>query len=354
MDAMIFKIVLASAALLLCVLPPNPAGAAEKVTIVLSTSDQDVSYQPYGPYAQQMGWYKDAGLDVVIQTAPTTGQVIQLVLSGKAQFGQVTPDALLLTAQAEPLPLKMVYAMARKQIWAAAVRPDAPIRTFGDLKGKTIGYPSESPAIAAFVDARMNDHGTTQADTKSIATGYGVTSMEALKSGQIDAFVAWPGLFASFQNAGYKFTVLPDAPWQAGYYGIGQGATSDYITRHPDIVATIGRGIAMSALTLKYHPEAMVRAFWKAYPARAPLPGDDEALAMQKELNILHATAGQMRIDELPADFAWGSQDDAVWQRHMDNLLKIGLATRRLDPTAYYTNAFTPKFNDFDHAALMR
>jgi NitT/TauT family transport system substrate-binding protein len=332
------------------------ASAADltKVTIVLSTSDQDVSYQPYGPFAQQMGWYKDAGLDVVIQTAPTTGQVIQLVLSGKAQFGQVTPDALLLTAQTEPLPMKIVYAMARKQIWAAAVPPGSPVHSFGDLKGKVIGYPAESPAIAAFVDARMHDDGASQSDTTSVATGYGVTSMEALKSGRIDAFIAWPGLFASFQNAGYKFTVLPDADWQKGYYGIGQGATDDYIAQHPDIVAKIGRGIAMSAVVLKTHPEAMVRAFWKAYPARAPLPGDDEGVAMQKELNILRATAGQMRIDELPVDFAWGSQDHATWQRHMDNLLKIGLATKRLDPDDYFTNVFTAQFNDFDHPALMK
>jgi NitT/TauT family transport system substrate-binding protein len=342
-------------ALILTVLT-SPVCAADpaKVAIVLSTSDQDVSYEPYGPFAQQMGWYKDAGLDVTIQTAPTTGQVIQLILSGNAQFGQVTPDALLLAAQTEPMPIKIVYAMARKQIWAAALPPNSPVRKFADLKGKIIGYPSESPAIAAFVDARMNDDGASQADTKSIATGYGVTSMEALKSGRIDAFIAWPGLFASFQNAGYQFTVLPDAAWQTGYYGIGQGATTTYIAQHPDIVVAIGRGIAMSAIVLKTHPEAMVRAFWKAYPARAPLPGDDEAVAMKKELNILRATAGQMRIDELPADFAWGSQDQTAWDRHMDNLLRIKLATKRLDPSGFYTNEFAARFNDFDHAALMK
>jgi NitT/TauT family transport system substrate-binding protein len=352
-----FKCLLVSNYIVLAILlgvPGTVAAELTKVTIVLSTTDQDVSYQPYGPFAQQRGWYKEAGLDVVIQTAPTTGQVIQLVLSGNAQFGQVTPDALLLAAQSQQLPIKMVYAMARKQIWAAAVRPDSPVRTFGDLKGRVVGYPSESPAIAAFVGARMNDDGASQADTKSITTGYGVTSMEALKTGRIDAFIAWPGLFAAFQNAGYQFTVLPDADWQSGYYGIGQGTTSNYIVQHPDIVATIGRGIAMSAVVLKTHPEAMVRAFWKAYPARAPLPGDDEALAMKKELNILRATAGQMRIDELPADFAWGSQDEATWDRHMDNLLKIKLATKRLEPSAYFTNSYTQQFNDFDHAALTK
>jgi NitT/TauT family transport system substrate-binding protein len=330
------------------------AQAADPVTIVLSTTDQDVSYEPYGPYAQQMGWYKDAGLDVVIQDAPTTGQVIQLVLAGKAQFGMVTPDAMLLTAQSEPLAMKYVYAMARKQIWAAAVLPGSPVKTFADLKGKTVGYPSESPAIFAFVDARMHDDGASQSDTRTIATGYGVTSMEALKSGKIAAFIAWPGLFASFQNAGYKLTILPDAAWQTGYYGIGQAATTGFIAQHPDIVAKIGRGIAMSALVLKYHPEQMVKAYWKAYPARAPLPGDDEDLAMRKELNILRATAAQMRIDELPATFAWGSQDDTVWQRHMDNLLTIGLAKKRLDPKDFYTNQFAAQYNDFDHAPLIK
>jgi NitT/TauT family transport system substrate-binding protein len=153
--------------------------------------------------------------------------------------------------RSHPLPMKYVYAMARKQIWAAAVARQSPIETFGALKGKTIGYPSESPAIAAFVDARMHDDGASKADTKSIATGYGVTSMEALKTGRVDAFIAWPGPFASFQNAGYDFRVLPDVAWQIGYYGIGQ---------HPDIVAKIGRGIAMTAVVLKCHPEAIVRA----------------------------------------------------------------------------------------------
>ena len=342
-------IVLAAAMLLGAVVSSQ---AADKVTIVLSTSDQDVSYQPYGPYAQQMGWYKDMGLDVVIQTAPSTGQVIQLILSGNAQFGQVSPDALLLAGQTQPMPIQIVYAIVRKQIWGAVVAVDGPVKTYGDLKGRVVGYPAESPAIAAFVNTRMSEFGTGSADTKSIATGYGATSMQALRNGTIDAFIGWPGLFASFQNAGYKFRTLPDADWQSGYYGIGQGATSDYIARHPDIVAKIGRGIAMSAIVLKYHPELMVRALWKAYPARAPLPGEDMAAAMAKELNILRATASQMRIDELPPTFAWGSQDQETWDRHMENLLKIGLAAKRLPVADFYTNAFTAQFNDFDHAKL--
>lgn len=337
------------AASCLCVGPAAYAADLTKVTIVLSTSDQDVSYEPYGPFAQQMGWFKAEGLDVTIETAPSTGQVIQLVLANNAQFGQVSPDALLLAGSQQPTALRYVYTIARKQIWGAVVLPRSPIQTFGDMKGKAIGLPSESPAINAFVGARMHDDKADLQDVKIVATGYGMTSMEALKDGTIAAFVAWPGLFASYENAGYTLRQLPDAAWQSGYYGIGLGARDDYIQQHPDVVAKIGRGLARSAVVLKTDPEAMVHAFWRAYPTRAPLPGEDEAAAMTKQLNILRATAAQMRVNDLPANFSWGSQDDETWTRHVQNLVDTRQLAKPIDPTPYYTNAFAGQYNAFDH-----
>ena len=219
------------------------------------------------------------------------------------------------------------------------------------MKGKAIGLPSESPAINAFVGARMHDDKADLQDVKIVATGYGITSMEALKGGTIAAFVAWPGLFASYENAGYKLRQFPDAAWQSGYYGIGLGARDDYIQQYPDVVAKIGRGLAHSAVALKTNPEVMVHAFWKAYPTRAPLPGEDEAAAMAKQLNILRATAAQMRVDDLPVTFEWGSQDDATWARHVQNLVDTKQLARPIDPTPYYTNAFAAQYNAFDHNA---
>lgn len=334
--------------------PSIARAQAKRATIVLSTSDQDVSYQPYGPYAAQQGWYKEDGLDVTIQTAPTTGQVIQLVLSGRAQAGQITPDALLLAAQTQPVPIRLFYVIARKQIWGAIVRPDSPIQRFGDLKGKTIGFPANSPAMVAFVDTRMKEEGTTITEAKEVATGYGVASMEALKSGQIDAFIAWPGLFAAYENAGYQVRRIPDAPWQTGYYGIGLGATDEFIRANPDIITSLGRGLARSAVVLKAKPELLMQSFWRTYPTRGPLPGQNRADATKKELNILRATAEQMRVDELPADFQWGLQELTVWQRHVKNLLDTKLISTPLDPANYFTNDFTAAFNQFDRGKDIR
>ena len=326
------------------------ATAAEltKVTIVYSTSNQDVSYQPYGAYAQQVGWYKEDGLDVTIQTAPNNGQVTQLLLTGQADFGMLGPDPILLAAEKEPLPIKMVYMIVRKMIFAAAIRPDGKVNNFGDLKGKVIGMPSLSSQLIPFVNSRLNEFGGSVENAKIVDLGYGVASMDALKKGTIDAFIAWPGLFAAFQNAGYDFKILPDAPWQKDFYGIGLAARTDYIEKNPDVVAKIGRGLARSTVLMQTDPDALIKSFWKSYPTKAPLPGADMQKALENERNVMLATASQMRADELPADFAWGSQDLATWQRHLDRLKATGLIAKdvQLNPAEYFTNDFTTRYNN--------
>jgi NitT/TauT family transport system substrate-binding protein len=323
----------------------SPALAQKKATIVFSTTDQDVSYQPYGAYAAQAGWFKDAGLDVTIQTAGNSSQVLQLLLTGQAQFGMLNPDALYLAAEKGPLPLKMTYILIRKTIYTAVVPEGSPIKTFADLKGKTVGFPSSTTALQAYADFRYAENGFTAADTKVVETGYGVTST-------IDAFIGWPGLFAAFTNAGYKFRVLPEAPWQNQYYGIGLVATADYIKNNPDVVEKISTGLAKTAVLLKSDPDKVVESFWKAYPVRAPLPGEDRAVALKKQRNILDATISQMRIDELPADFAWGSQDLATWERHLKLLKDTKLVTKDLTPADYFVDEFSAAANKFDRASV--
>ena len=70
---------------------------------------------------------------------------------------------------------------------------------------------------------------------------------------------------------------------------------------------------------------------------------------MGKQLNILRATAAQMRVDDLPATFSWGSQDDETWARHVQNLVATKQMTGPIDPAPYYTKEFTAQFNAFDH-----
>jgi hypothetical protein len=85
--------------------------------------------------------------------------------------------------------------------------------------------------------------------------------------------------------------VLPDAPWQNDYYGIGLAATDDYLKANPDVITAISEGIAKTAVLLKRNPEKIIGAFWTTNRTRAPLPGEDETSALGKERILLRVKA---------------------------------------------------------------
>ncbi len=51
----------------------------------------------------------------------------------------------------------------------------------------------------------------------------------------------------------------------------------------------------------------------------------------------------------LPVTLAWGSQDDATWARHVQNLVDTKQLAKPIDPAPYYTDAFIAQYNAFDH-----
>lgn len=322
-------------------------------TIVLGTGNQDVSYQPYGPFAQQLGFFREENLDVKIETAPTTSQATQAVLAGKGDFAMVGVDSILQAADKGDLPLKMVYQLMPRSTYSLAVLPDSPINDFTDLGGKVIGLPSLSTLLTAFVDIRMADAGVKEPPKQLVEMGLGLNVMEALKDGTIDAYLGWPGLFAVYENAGYNLKILPYAEWQKDFYNIGLVARNDFIEKNPDIVETVIRGIAKSSVYLKTNQRKGVESFWEAYPERSPLPGQDREKEMQNNLRILDATLVQMRIDERPVDFKWGEQNAETWRRHYDLLKKLDVLKTDFDPAAFFTNQFNDKANAFDHAAIV-
>ena len=82
------------------------AGGPPPVTITLDW----VGYQPHHMafwLAKERGWYRDRGLDVSIQDARGSGQVVQLPTAGQTDFGLVT--AIVDTQSvAKGAPLQMV------------------------------------------------------------------------------------------------------------------------------------------------------------------------------------------------------------------------------------------------------
>lgn len=164
--------------------------------------------------AQQLGWFRDAGLEVEIlpysSASPDT-----LVSSGAAEFGISFQDTFTFSKAAGA---DITSVMAILQHWASeiAVRADrTDITSPADLDGKIyggFGGPSEAPKLQAVI-REAGGQGTFE------TVVLGTAAYEALYSGQVDftePFVAWEGIEAELRGRplttfAYTDFGLPDA-----------------------------------------------------------------------------------------------------------------------------------------------
>ncbi|MGD1849346.1 MAG: phosphate/phosphite/phosphonate ABC transporter substrate-binding protein [Cyanophyceae cyanobacterium] len=148
-------------------------------------------------------------LDSFVAAAPALlNQQIDLVLAGPSEY-------LLLNARAQGVP---VVAITRPNYRSRiTVLADSGIETVADLKGKVFGIFSEG-ATAGHIGAGqlMVDAGLTLAQDVTIRTVGKKATVQALLSGEIDAFAASPisteKILGKVEGAAEKVKVLIDGP----------------------------------------------------------------------------------------------------------------------------------------------
>jgi NitT/TauT family transport system substrate-binding protein len=120
-------------------------------------------------YAKELGYFAKAGLDVTITTMSNTPSIVAAVVAGALDIGYTTIDSVA-SIHAHNIPL-VVVAPATDYIdpgtvktAGVLVKPDSPIRTAKDLKGKTIASPAlhslGTTGASAWIDANGGDSST--------------------------------------------------------------------------------------------------------------------------------------------------------------------------------------------------
>jgi NitT/TauT family transport system substrate-binding protein len=187
--------------------------------------------------AKERGWYRDRGLDVTIQDARGSGQVIQLLTAGQTDFGLVTGIAHT-QAVAKGAPLQMIGVFTQKDNTALKYFLSSGIRTPKDLEGRTVGLVAGSVQALvwpAFAEAASFDPSRVSLINVDIQT-----YNRAFAANQFDAT---NGLIGSTDDLAYDAQGTP----------IGRFVFSDYMPM-------IGHGIDVTTKTLAERP-AVAEAF---------------------------------------------------------------------------------------------
>jgi ABC-type nitrate/sulfonate/bicarbonate transport system substrate-binding protein len=286
--------------------------------------------------AQQLGYFKDAGIDLKIvpygSTAPET-----LVSTHKADFGISYQDGLT-EAAATGGDITSIYAVTQKTDVVIGVRADSGITSPKQLDGKTYagyGSPLETPMLT-YVIKHAGGTGTFKNVTLN------TDAYQALYAGQADFALpepTWEVIQAKLVGKPLRTFDLSDYGFPAIYSAL-IASSHQYLGAHPDVakkfIAAVQKGYEYAAA----HPADAANLLIKA---------NESVLGPQKDLVDQSAAleAAQFYKD---ADGKIGVQSDARWKALTDFLYQNGILTdaagkplpKEPDVSTLYTNAYLP------------
>ena len=187
--------IVAASAGALATLVPVAAQAQQKIEFVLNW----VPGGDHAPYylGRKMGWYKDAGIDLVLEPGKGSAVAVQKVAAGANQVGLADmANALLLRGKgAETVGVFNVYANSPQGLyWLKS----SGIKTIKDLAGKKIGNPAGDgartiwPALAKANGMDANSVSWVNIDANA--------KLAALKAKSIDATTSFYNIHHIFQR----------------------------------------------------------------------------------------------------------------------------------------------------------
>jgi NitT/TauT family transport system substrate-binding protein len=313
----------------------HAAQAADKVRLRLN-------WMYYGSHAgfalgKDKGYYADNGIDLDIRSGNGSGSAHRLVANGDSTFsyGSCASMMKLASQGADLVSVAVIDAMGTEAI---LVRPDAGVKTIGDLKGKTL-LTTANAGVNTFFPLVLKNGGLTPDDVK-------LTNVpeSALVSGYIQGSGGAVGILgglddkpAEIKAAGGPAPVsFPYSDFGVNQVGYCIVTTKKLLETNPDLVKRFVAATIKSYKEAEANPEAAIAAMADIVGGTMnEKEGKEQALAVLKvTLGVLYSGANK--------DKKLGINVPADW----DDMLKLmktynGLETNKT-AADFYTNAFIP------------
>lgn len=207
---MIRRLLVSLAVLGLAAIPP--AGRAQNLI--------EVNYALLAPsasewplyLAEKEGFFRQEGLKVTIVSAGSPPGVVNQLASNAVQLGDNGTDSYN-AAIARGLPIKIVAPQFRVNPYALIVGPS--IKTFGDIKGKSIVVGTKQDVTALALAAMLQKHGMKIGDVTMIVGGNSGARYAAVSSGHVDGAMLSQPFDILAESKGMRslesaYDVLPD------------------------------------------------------------------------------------------------------------------------------------------------
>src|SRR5262244_1490230 len=163
----------------------NAQGLEKKEVNVAVGGKSSLYYLPL-TIAEQLGYFKDEGLDVQISDFAGGSQALRAVVGGSAD---VVSGAYEHTLNMQPKGqfLQCFVQQGRAPQIAIGISKSKPYKSPRDFKGLKVGVSAPGSSTHMILNYFLAGAGLKPSDVSIVGVGLGATAVTALKSGQIDA-----------------------------------------------------------------------------------------------------------------------------------------------------------------------
>jgi NitT/TauT family transport system substrate-binding protein len=312
---------------------PGPAAAETRLKLVLNWKYQGP--QGWFMLAEDRGYFKAEGLDIVIDQGDGSAAAVPKVASGAYDVGFGDINALIEFAAKNPVDAPIgVYMMYNRPPFTIAVKADSPIKTPKDFEGRTLGGAANDGALKLFPAFAK----VAKFDAAKVA----ITNMapnlreQMLMRGQVDGVFGYVNTIRfSARLIGVKDSDIRFINY--GDYGMDLYSNAIIVSKklvkeHPEVVAGLVRAINKGLIDALKDPDAAVAAVAQ----REPL------INVKIERERFDATLKDEMNHPETATLGLGDIDDARLKKSIDILVDANGLARTPALGEIFTHAFLP------------
>jgi NitT/TauT family transport system substrate-binding protein len=309
-------------------------GSATPVTFLNVLPIESLTFTPE-IIAEAGGHFAEQGLDVEFQVTRGSAQAIQTVIAGGALITRVGDTELMVATGERGAPVTAVAQPSQQSTLRIVSASDDPIGTPEDLRGATIGIPSEGGTSETLVDVLAASAGLTDADLSKQVVGLTPGVYDLVEQGRIDGYVVAMDTAVALQRQQPDAVVLDPAQVMAGgtqVYMTSRQALQDPAQR--DAVQRYLRAVraAMESVIADESLDATLEMLGSEYDI--PILRDPE---LAKETLRTYVASWQANGGPLLAN------SPEKWAGIYDESVAVALVPGGLDPAQWFTNDLLPE-----------
>jgi ABC-type nitrate/sulfonate/bicarbonate transport system substrate-binding protein len=284
---------------------------------------------------QQLGFFKEQGVEVEIQISGGAVAATGFVASGAADLGlgamEAVPGYVL-----KGVPIKAVYLYSYRPIFKLAFIRGSKVQKIQDLKGAKVGLISAGSASALVLQYILKEAGLSPNDVDLVPLGVGAAAVNAVKKGQADALMYHDTFYPILEANGIELSYYTSPALERGFAGQAiYGLEKTLVARRPAVEAFL-RGLTKSLEYATKNPAGATKAFAQLHPEIGKNLALEEK-AWRERVKISYPVNGQ-----------WGAMDDAPWANLLEVLQVGGMIKEKPPVSSLYTNDFLKAANSVD------